>query len=380
MRAEGPNGAGRRPTGADRFAADAVAALRVLGRLWLLELRAEDVSAIATFPELRIALGEGPAGAGADEERLLALAIEHQRLFGMGLPPFESVFLDPSARLMAPATARVAALYAEAGWTPPPAVRAAAPDHLGAELLALADLATARPSLAQRLHTRHLALWAPVCVLGLGACRPDPFYAALGDLTLRLLLGTLTPDPLPEGEDPFPDLPPPPVYRGTGLALPAAQPADSPRRPSPAPGEVPELSLSAVLDQLLTPCRAGLFLTREDLLGIARGLDLPTGFGERRRALGGLFAAAGEADRLVPLLDRLDRRWAAAGAIIEAWLSEWPAAQPYAAAWLARLGATRAAIAAWRAQAADLDAAPGGDPPAHGGASGSGLALGSGEA
>lgn len=138
--------------------------------------------------------------------------------------------------------------------------------------------------------------------------------------------------------------------------------------------------MSAVLDHLLTPCRAGLFLTREDLLGIARGLDLPTGFGERRRALGGLFAAAGETGRLVALLDRLDGHWAAAGARVGAWAAEWPAWRPYAAAWLARIGATRAAIAVWRAEAADLDAAPGSQPPARGGADGAGPARRPGEA
>ena len=41
--------------------------------------------------------------------------------------------------LMAPASDRVQALYRQAGWHIPDKSRAGAPDHLGLELLALAD-------------------------------------------------------------------------------------------------------------------------------------------------------------------------------------------------------------------------------------------------
>ena len=105
----------------------------ILGYFWLEEVRSDDAATIAGLPELAHALGSTDAVALTD------LAVEYQRLFGSNLPPYESVFVDPTAMLMAPATSRVRALYQQAGWTPPADVRAGALDHLGLELLALAD-------------------------------------------------------------------------------------------------------------------------------------------------------------------------------------------------------------------------------------------------
>lgn len=279
-------------------------ALRLLARFWLEEVRPADVATIAALPGLAETL---PA---VDAATLAGLAVEYQRLFGFNLPPYESVFVDPSAMLLAPATARVEALYRQAGWLPPPA-RVGAADHLGLELLALADwLAAGQAGPAHRLQTHHLALWAPALVLSLGRLSPPPFYAALGELTVDLLLAALPDQSVP---GPFP--------------------------PPPAAGEAGDLA--GLVRHLLTPCRAGLYLAREDIARLSRDLDLPLAVGDRPRMLETLFRQAGEYDLLPALLDRLRRLLHQAGAAYEAWATDYPAWTPYAAAWRARLAGSR---------------------------------------
>lgn len=276
-------------------------ALRLLARFWLEEVRPADVATIAALPGLAETLPA--AGAAA----LTGLAVEYQRLFGFNLPPYESVFVDPSGMLLAPATARVEALYRQAGWLPPPA-RVGAADHLGLELLALADwLAAGQTGPARQLYANHLAVWAPALALTLGRLSPPPFYAALGELTVELLLAGL---PHHLAADPLP-MPPP-----------AGDEADD---------------LAGLVRHLLTPCRAGLYLAREDIARLSRGLDLPLAVGDRPRMLETLFRQAGEYDQLPALLDRLRRLLHQAGAAYEAWATDYPAWTPYAAAWRARL-------------------------------------------
>jgi len=75
-----------------------ISALRLLGHFWLEEIKADDAETIAALPELAQTLPH------IDSAALTDLAAEYQRLFGFNLPPYESVFIDPSVMLMAPAT------------------------------------------------------------------------------------------------------------------------------------------------------------------------------------------------------------------------------------------------------------------------------------
>lgn len=306
--------------------------LRLLGRFWLEEVQPEDVTLLAALPELAQTL---PA---TDPASLTDLAVEYQRLFGFNLPPYESVFVDPSAMLMAPATRRVQALYEQANWTPPAGVRTGAPDHLGLEILALADwLSQGRPESARQLHTRHLALWAPALVLILRRLGPHPFYAALGELTLDTLLAALPAGPVPAGLDPFPTLPPPPIYTDRGVPSP----------PEPE-GKQKEVGLRDIVARLLTPCRAGLFLTREDIGQISRALDLPPVMGERRRMLETLFRLAGQYDLVPALFDRLGQLLQEADSGYKQWQAGYPLWTPYARAWRHRLASTQTVLAELR--------------------------------
>jgi TorA maturation chaperone TorD len=308
-------------------------ALRILAHFWLEEIRPDDLAIIAVLPELAETLSQTDATALTD------LSVEYQRLFGFNLPPYESIFIDPTVMLLAPATARVQALYRQASWTPPPGARVGAPDHLGLELLALAEIkAKAKAEevleeLAYRLHTEHLALWAPAFVLALQRLAPQPFYATLGNLTLDLLLATLPPQspftisPI----DPFPILPPPSVYDDQGRLIPAEKRQE-------------ETGLRAIVKHLLTPREAGLFLTREAIARIGRALDLPTVMADRSQLLETLFQQVGQYDLWPDLLDQLHRLLAEAETTYRGWAGEYPLWTPYAEAWRRRVTATQARL------------------------------------
>ncbi|MBI1878182.1 MAG: molecular chaperone TorD family protein [Chloroflexi bacterium] len=323
------------------------AALKLLAHFWLEEVRLPDLPTIAALPELDKTLPH------PDEAALTKLAIEYQRLFGFNLPPYESVFVDPSAMLLAPATARTQALYRQTSWTPPVGVRVGAPDHLGLELLALAEIQAQAPRLAQdeaeaetkeqlerlaqQLQIQHLALWVPAFILTLRRLAPHPFYATLADLTLDLLLATLPPNSpfiihhSPFTIDPFPVLPPPPVYDPEGRLIPSEE-------------RTPEAGLRAMVRRLLTPCKAGLFLTREDIARMGRALDLPGVTGDRAHMLETLFRLAGEYDLVPDLLDQLKQLFADVAIAYQGWVEEYPAWTPYAQAWLRRVTATQVTL------------------------------------
>jgi TorA maturation chaperone TorD len=321
-------------------------ALRILSRFWLEELRVADLPLLESLPELAETLPQTGAAALTD------LAVEYQRLFGFNLPPYESVFVDPSAMLLAPATERVQQSYRQGGWTPPPGTRTGAPDHLGLELLALADwLAQGQIEPAARLQRRHLALWTPVFSLTLPRLDPHPFYARLAELTLDLLLATLPAQPLPPGSDPFPNLPPPPKFRGSEEHWPPAgfepAPGGEAAAPITPPDEPPESipTLRPILKRLLIPRRAGFYLTRQDIARLGRALELPGSMGDRYRMLETLFRAAQQYELLPALIKQLDGLIAQVEKEYITLAGEYPAWSRYAAAWHERLAATRTSLA-----------------------------------
>jgi TorA maturation chaperone TorD len=309
-------------------------AFRLLAHFWLEELKLDDLPTLAALPELAETLPN------LDSAALTGLAAEYQRLFGFNLPPYESLFLDPSAMLMAPSTERLQQLYQQAGWQPPGNVRAGAPDHLGLELLALADgLETGQANLAHRLQTRHLALWLPPFVLTLRRLQPQPFYARLGHLTLELILTSLPEEALPPDGDPFPRLPPT-IEQGIdadeGLFLELAPPNQA---------EPEEISLRDVINQLLPPCQLGLYLSREDIARIGRALGSPGIMGERYRMLDSLFRFAGQYDLLPPLFEQLDRILTETDTTYQELALEFPTWTPYAQAWRRRVASARTGLA-----------------------------------
>ncbi|MDQ7030471.1 MAG: molecular chaperone TorD family protein [Ardenticatenia bacterium] len=225
-------------------------------------------------------------------EALTELAVDYQRLFGFGVPPYESVFLDPSAMLMAPATARVQAFYRRVGWRPPAGARVGAADHVGVELLLLADLmAAGRQADAERLVQEHLAFWIPPLVAAVSGLNPAPFYATLADRTLEAVLSLL-----PGASSPvrFPALPPPPRYEARGL-------------PEPRSGPRQDDGLHEFVRALLTPREAGLYITRDDLGRLSRHVELPPVVADRRAMLMTMLRLAGQYDELPQVIEGLSR-------------------------------------------------------------------------
>jgi TorA maturation chaperone TorD len=342
--------------------------VKLLGETWLDEVRQEDVRMLAALTDLGGHLPQDSAG-------LLELAVEYQRLLGFNLPPYESIFVDPSALLGAPAASLVQALYQRAGWQPPANARTAASDHLGLQMLALADLwaAAGLPSAVESQHASaagspagrgaaaagriaayldnnphaaaalalwrdHLALWAPVFLLTLRRLQPQPFYQALGESTLELLLAYL-PESNPDGQaraQLFPDLPPAPKYKTNLPDELSGEDEESREAPEPA-----KAGFKALLRRLLVPREAGLYLTRQDLASLARALELPVGAGERMRMLQSLFELADQYDMLDQLLARLIGMLSDAGQEYAALARQFPAWAPYAQAWRSRLDASR---------------------------------------
>lgn len=322
------------------MSATIASALRVLAHFWLEEIEQNDLDTIAALPELAETIPQ------PHPETLSDLAVEYQRLFGFNLPPYESVFIDPSAMLMTPATERVQSLYREARWTQPEWVRAGAPDHVGLELLALADALEVSPkssaalpvasNFAHRLHTQHLALWLPPLALALQRLLPHPFYATLAELTLDLILSTLPNEPLPPNSDPFPDLPPPPIYKSSD-ALFDAEADDTTLDSTSADTN----SLRTVIKRLLPPREAGLFLTREDIARIGQALNSPGVMGERYRMLESLFQFTGQYDLVSELLHHLIETLNEVDQAYQSLAQDYPAWFLYADAWRSRLTNTK---------------------------------------
>lgn len=311
-------------------------ALRLLAHYWLNEVQLADLVNLEKLPALGTTLPSTPdAAAGALDD----LAIEYQRLFGFNLPPYESLYVDPAVMLDSPATARVRQLYLTAGWQSPGEARTAAPDHLGLELLALADLLENASPFAAQLWQTHLALWIPVYTLDLARQQPHPFYAVLGELTREIVLAELVSENLPP-KDPFPDLPPPPTYRaslGEPIQEDMGEAAELPRQTEPE-----SENLRKVLQRLLTPCRAGLYLTRQDIHNWSRQVNLPAGIGERSHTLSMLFKLAGQYDALSELLAEFKDLLQSTDEAYAALAQAYPAWEVYAQAWRQRLGQTQA--------------------------------------
>jgi TorA maturation chaperone TorD len=301
--------------------------IATLARLWLAELDAAGAERARAAPALA---GLVPA----DEVGLMELAAAFQDLFGFLIPPYESLFVDPSAMLGAPATSRLAGRLAAAGWAPPATARVAEPDHIGIELLALAEaLDSGRTALAGMLLRDHLALWLPTLVIAIRRSRPHPVYAALAETTLEAVLGQLAPITADGASaDPFPDLPPAPEYHGDD---------GQPRPPRPEPGDDTDPSLNRLVDRLLKPRESGLYLSRQDLAAIARAAELPLAGGGRFQALRGLFEAAGTYDAVPRLLAGLDQVWAEWDEAYATVQVSYPGWEPYGAGWRKRVGLAR---------------------------------------
>lgn len=292
----------------------------LIGRLLLAPPAAELWAEAAALPELAAVMGDGP------EE----LAVAYEYLFGRNVYPYESLYRDEELMLNTAAADRVAAFYTACGYEPDPNV--GAPDHLGLELTALARLiateaaAQAHGDAALRgwarrqaaaLVRQHLAGWAPIWARAVQRIPAHPFYQTLASLVVELIGSELE---RLAGE---------PVAMQEYIPLQPATPHDE------------ETDLNALIRYLITPVKAGFFLSRADCSALARQLGFAIPISDRFNMARTLFETAGQFEQVKALITALQdimsneeqelRRLIDAQAVWE------PALRP----WLARLADRR---------------------------------------
>jgi TorA maturation chaperone TorD len=268
-------------------------AYQLFSRLFLNGLRAETLSVVQMIPELAAVT---PQTLDCDHA-----AAQHYTLFGMNLFPLQSFWLDASGLAGGAETDRVAASYAECGYTP--YQTDAAIDHISQQLACLAFLCAAeadaladqKTGLAQRIHhlqahflTQHLLRWLPPLVCALQ--RQDaPFYGALAELTLALSDAHLA------------------DAEATWMSLRLdSEPFVLP--PAPALLDNAATTLRQLVNYFLRPACCGLLFTRHDLAQVGRMLRLPIGFAERETQFVNLLRAASRFETLPALFSALSER------------------------------------------------------------------------
>ncbi|MFN2137550.1 MAG: molecular chaperone [Candidatus Promineifilaceae bacterium] len=289
----------------------------LFGRLFLAGLSEGLLGPLEAVPELlELALPFDADAAAADHYQLTAVLVF----------PYESIFLDPVGLLGGEISEQLALTYRRHGY---PVTSEA--DHLGHELLYMGRLCAGEASAyasgdgaaASLWHSRqraflvaHLLTWLPPLVLAVagGELR---FYERLAELTLALAgdhLGAR------DVKDPF-HLPDPPPLAGD------------------------ETGIKEIARYLVTPPYSGLFLSREAIAAVARGQQLPRGFGDRAQLLANLLRAGGQYDSAELVLDNLGRTFAAGATAYSAQQETYPEIAPWIEPWRERASRTAARLA-----------------------------------
>ena len=309
----------------------------LLARLYLAEPDSALLDVIRDLPSLGELVREAP---------LEELQAEYQRLFGRNVYPYESIYVDHELMLNTAAADRIVCLYHACGFVADVS-RVGAPDHLGLELRLMAhllaieaaaeardDTATAgraRLRRARGLH-EHLVRWAPACAQSVARVAAQPLYRAVAELTTELVLADLAVLPAP--------------------------PLDIPLEAASSPAETSsedERGIGQIVRQLLTPCQAGLFLSRADIGTLGRSLRLPLAIGDRVQMLRGLFDSAGQYEQLSVLLESLDRMVRAADTAYAGLMAGCPAWTVYGATWRQRTVQTHTLLCEMRGQIVGTD-------------------------
>jgi TorA maturation chaperone TorD len=204
------------------------------------------------------------------------LRIEFTRLFTINVFPYASIFLDPEAFLNTETTARVEFAYGQAGFEPDPRLAVGAPDHFGVELMFIAHLIeSGRELAANEFLSEEILPWAVVFLQAVAINAREEFYKVAAQETGAWLMNDITS--------------PPTTLHLSTVSTPLSDEDD----------------LDAVVTQLLTPARSGIWLAKDEVSSIARDLALPISFGDRALMLKSLFRQAGEYGRTEHLLRRL---------------------------------------------------------------------------
>lgn len=207
---------------------------------------------------------------------------QHTWLFEFNVYPYASVYLDPSGMLNAPWSGFVTGVYRALELDISLEAGLAAPDHLSAQLEALAILLEreedAPPAIigaarhAQRTFlAEHVLPWLPAFHFAIQRL-DGGLYIRLSTLALELATEHLN----------------------TLLAT-----NNAPHFSFPKPDDTGEEKRARdELTKFFLPARSGMFLSREDVMRLGRSLDLPVRFAERSFMLEQLALAAADAEKL----------------------------------------------------------------------------------
>ncbi len=199
--------------------------------------------------------------------------VEFTRLFTLSVFPYASVYLDSEAFLNTQTTARVEEQYAQSHFEPDPSLPIGAADHFGLELAFVSHLLKSGDAVgAQQFLWSEVLPWAGIFLHAVEKNAHTAFYRAAASAARVWLLS----------EEKGPD-------------------GDSARITLPE-FAIQEDDLDSVVEGLIVPAKAGMFLSKQDISSLAHTLDVPLGFGDRALMLKSLFRAAGEYDRIQELL------------------------------------------------------------------------------
>ncbi len=232
--------------------------------------------------------------AAVTDDRPEALAVAYEYVFGRNVYPYESLYRDEELMLNTATAEQVAVTYNACGFLPTQNV--GAPDHLGLEFIFLARLiateatalANGNPDHYQWARQQmagflidHLAAWVPVWARAVQRIPAHPFYQTLARLTVEFIGSEL--------ERLSPSVPTLPAY--------------IPLQSATAPADVDELG--ALVRHLITPVRAGFFLSRADCTILARQLGFSVPISDRFTMVRTLFEAAGQFEQVLDLVTAL---------------------------------------------------------------------------
>ncbi len=293
------------------------ALLDLLADLLLHELEAPLAAVLAGDPALAGAL-EPPQG----EAALRDLRAAYARLFLIDVPPYASVYLDMPPVINGEASLAWEKFLAAHGRAPASLERAAAADHAGLYLRALAA-AQRSGSLELIRRVLYQALqWLPQALTAIKRNDQSGFYARVADLAAYAI-------------------------QSCAVATPWEDCSSVEEQPiSPDPGGD---SLREIAQQLCTPAWSGWFISKRLLRRLAMPFGVAVGIVGRDRVLEQVFEASALDERTGELLDALleeRRSWQAA---MEAWRTELGAWATALESWDAGLQRTCASLQDMRA-------------------------------
>ncbi len=296
------------------------ALLDLLADLLLHELEAPLAAVLAGDPALAGAL-EPPLS----EETLRDLRASYARLFLIDVPPYASVYLDAPPVINGEASLAWERLLATYGRAPTSRERAAAADHAGLYLRALAA-AERGDSLELIRRVLYQALqWLPQALTAIKRNDEPGFYARVADLAAYALQSCTSATPW------------------------EVDSVDSSVEEEPIDPEPEIESLRDIAQRLCTPAWSGWFVSKRCLRQFAMPFGVSVGIVDRDRMLEQVFEASALDERTDELLDALLEEWHSWQAAMEAWRTELGAWATALESWDARLQRTCTSLQDMRA-------------------------------